>query len=122
MSDLALPDGVEVFDLFAKGFHDGAGLGGDAVRMILAQVVVTGQRLAGEGVQEGFAEQLAVGRMTQVVHLATGALIGQHLQHLERDRDGNLLDLFALLAVLRIGADVVAVPLCTHVPPVVVWP
>ncbi|MMZ71531.1 hypothetical protein D1872_349580 [compost metagenome] len=60
--------------------------------------------------------------MTQVVHLTTGALIGQHLQHLERDRDGNLLDLFALLAVLRIGADVVAVPLCTHVPPVLVWP
>ena len=57
---------VEIFDLFAQRFHDGARFGRDAVRMILAQVFVARERLAGESVQEGFAEQLAVGRMTQV--------------------------------------------------------
>jgi len=58
--------------------------------------------------------------MTQVVHLAAGALVGEDLQHLGGDRDGDLLDLFTLLAVFGIRADVIAVPLGFHALPAVI--
>src|SRR5690606_35667637 len=63
------------------------------------------------GVQKGFAQQFGIGGVAQVVDLATGPLIGQDLQDLEGDGDGDLFDLFVLLAVFSVGADVIAVPL-----------
>ena len=110
---------VELLDGLAQLDHDALGRARNIIGLVFAQIIVTGERLAGEGVQEGFAQQLTVGGVTEVVHLATSPLIGEDLQHLQRDRDGDFLDLFALLAVFGIGTDVIAVPLCLHHAPVI---
>ena len=115
----ACPLLVELLDGLAQLDHDALRRARDIVGLIFAQIVVTGQRLAGEGVQESLALQLAVGGVTEVVHLAASPFIGEDLQHLQRDRDSNFLDLFALLAVFGIGTDVIAVPLCLHHAPVI---
>ena len=70
---------VELLDGFTQRFKNGADGLRHIVGSVLAQILVIGQRLAGEGVQEGFTEQLAVGGVAQVVDLAAGPLIGEDL-------------------------------------------
>lgn len=41
------------------------------------QIGIIRQRLPGKGMQKRFAQQLAVGSVTQVVHLTTRAFIGE---------------------------------------------
>ena len=115
----ACPLLVELLDGLAQLDHDALGRARNIIGLVFAQIIVTGEWLAGEGVQEGFAQQLTVGGVTEVVHLATCPLIGEDLEYLQRDRDSNFLDLFALLAVFGIGTDVIAVPLCLHHAPVI---
>ncbi len=110
---------VELFDGLTQLDHDALGGIRNIIGLVFAQIVIAGQRLTGEGVQEGFAQQLTVGGVTEIVDLTACPLIGKDLEHLERDRDSYFLDLFALFAVFGIGTDIIAVPLCLHHAPVI---
>lgn len=110
---------VELFDGLSQLDHDALGGIWNIIGLVFAQIVIAGQRLAGKGVQEGFAQQLTIGGVTEIVNLTACPLIGKDLEHLERDRDSYFLDLFALFAVFGIGTDIIAVPLCLHHAPVI---
>lgn len=49
----------------------------DLIAALFTQVFIVRQRLSGKGMQKRFAQQLAVGRVTQVIHLTTRAFIGE---------------------------------------------
>ncbi len=70
--------------------------------MVLADVLIRWQRLAGIRMQEGFAQQFAVGCVTEIVYLTASAFVGQNLQHFKWNGDGNFLDLLFLFTVLGI--------------------
>lgn len=110
---------VELFDGLTQLNHDALGGVWNIIGLVFAQIVIAGQWLTGEGVQEGFAQQLTIGGVTEIVNLTACPLIGKDLEHLERDRDSYFLDLFALFAVFGIGTDIIAVPLCLHHAPVI---
>ena len=49
----------------------------DLIAALFTQVFIVRQRLSGKGMQKRFAQQLDVGRVTQVIHLTTRAFIGE---------------------------------------------